>query len=241
MPAAGIGKRLSNLPLTRILPKPLLPILNKPIMEYGLENMKQLGVETVYLIVGYKNELIKEYFGDGSDFGVNIKYIIQPSPSGLADAIQLTADYITEPFCVILGDDLTLAESLDNLLIDFWSKNAKILEAVVFENDEEKIKLSCSVNLDQYGKMINIQEKPNILQSDIRGCGIYICHPIVYQFINKTPISLERGEKEFTNTLKLMANKHLAYGSFINGKNINVNRLSELIEAMQLVLKQKLA
>ena len=75
MPAAGIGKRLSNLPLTRILPKPLLPIINKPIMEYGIENMKRLGVEIVHIIVGSQNKLIKKYFGDGSEFGVDINYI----------------------------------------------------------------------------------------------------------------------------------------------------------------------
>jgi len=237
MPAAGFGRRISNLPLTKILPKPLLPILNKPIMEYGIDNMKQLGVETVYIIVSDVTKLIRKYFGDGSDFGVNIKYVTQPIQKnfGLADAIGLTANYITEPFCIILGDDLTLAKSLDNLLIDFWSKDAKILEGVVIEKDKEKIKQSCSVNLDSTGKIINIEEKPNNTYSEIRGCGIYICHPIVYSFINKTPISQKCGEREFTTTLQLIANENLAYGSFINGKNININRLCDLTEAIKLM------
>lgn len=236
MPAAGLGKRLTNLPLTRILPKPLLPILNKPIMEYGIENMKRLGVEIVYIIVGYKKELIKEYFGDGKEFGVQIEYVSQQTPSGLADAIELTRTYIDEPFCVILGDDLTLAKSLENLVKDFWAKDAKIMEGIVVEKDAEKIKLSCSINLGEHGQILDITEKPNIVNFNIRGCGIYICHPVVYDFISKTPVSSQRGEREITNTIKLMAKEHVAYGSFINGKNVNVNMLSDLLEAIQLML-----
>ena len=235
MPAAGIGKRLSNLPLTRILPKPLLPLINKPIMEYGIENMKRLGVEIVHIIVGSQNKLIKKYFGDGSEFGVDINYILQPNPSGIADAIELTRSYVDEPFCVVLGDDFTFSKSLDNLVNDFWTKKAKIIEGFVFEKDIEKIKLSCSITLNQHGEIIDIQEKPDIVTSEIRGCGIYICDPIVYDYISKTPVSSQRCEKEITNTLKLMAKEHVAYGSAINGKNININRLSDLIEAIELV------
>ena len=240
MPAAGMGRRLTNLPLTRILPKPLLPILNKPIMEYGIENMKRMGVETVFIIISPKSDLIKKYFGDGKEFGVQIKYVVQPTISGIANAIKLTQPYITEPFCIILGDDYTVTHSLDNLVNDFWTKDAKILEGVVVENDIEKIRLSCSVSLGEHGEIIDIKEKPNNITSEIRGCGIYICHPIVYDFINKTPISSQSKEKDITNTINLMAKEKIAYGSFINGKNINVNVLSDLIEAMQLTLAGKL-
>ncbi len=90
IPAAGYGRRLISLPLTRVLPKCLLPILNKPILEYVIENMKKMGVEDVYMIVGFKKDLIQEYFEDGSDFGINIKYILQSNPLGIAHAIGLT-------------------------------------------------------------------------------------------------------------------------------------------------------
>lgn len=239
MPAAGIGRRLTDLPLTRILPKPLLPILNKPIMEYGIENMKKMGVETVYIIVGPKIKLIKEYFGDGNEFGVQIKYLLQPTISGLANAIYLTKPYVDEPFCVILGDDFTLADSLDNLVDEFWSKGAKIIEGVVDEQDIKKIKIACSVDLGKNNEIIEITEKPNIVTSKIRGCGIYICHPIVYDYINRTQVTPYSKEKDITNTIKLMAKERIAYGSFINGININVNMLDDLLEAMQLMVYKK--
>jgi dTDP-glucose pyrophosphorylase len=143
IPAAGHGRRLSSLPLTRVLPKCLLPILNKPILEYVVNNIKQMGVEDVYIIVGFKKELIQEYFKNGADFGINIKYIIQPDPLGIAHAIGLTRALISEPFAVILGDDLTIAKSFDNVVDLFWAKRATVVESVVQEVNIEKLKQAC--------------------------------------------------------------------------------------------------
>lgn len=236
MPAAGIGCRLNSLPLTRILPKCLLPLLNKPIMEYGIDNIKRMGVEELYLIVGFKKELFKEYFGDGGDFGVHIEYISQPIPNGLAAAVKLAQGYVKEPFVVTLGDDLTVAKSLDNIVEDFWTKSATIVEAVVLEKDVEKIKQACCVKLSEKGEILDIVEKPTSPTSGIRGCGIYVCDPIVFDFIDKTTLSTPRREKEFTNTVRLIAQEHQAYGSFIDGININVNKVSDLVDAIQLIL-----
>src|SRR3990170_3123027 len=141
IPAAGKGRRLNDLPLTKVLPKPLLPILNKPILEYVIENMKKMGVEEVYIVVGFKKEIIQEYFGHGEDIGVKINYVEQPNPQGIAQAIGLTHDCVDEPFVVILGDDLTIAESLDNLVKDFWVKRAKVVEGVILEKNVERLKL----------------------------------------------------------------------------------------------------
>ena len=120
IPAAGKGTRISDLPLTRILPKPMLPILNKPILEYVIEGMKKVGIETIYMIVNHKKEIIKEYFRDGGDWGIKIHYIVQKELKGIAHAIGLTKEYIDEPFMVMLGDVLLIAESLDNLVETFW-------------------------------------------------------------------------------------------------------------------------
>jgi dTDP-glucose pyrophosphorylase len=237
VPAAGKGRRLSDLLLTKVLPKPMLPILNKPILEYVIENMKKLGVEQVYLIVGFKKEIIQEYFGHGEDIGVEIEYVEQPTPQGIAQAIGLTRDYINQPFAVILGDDLTITESLDNLVRDFWSKRAKVVEGVVFERNAERLKLTCSVVLGENGNVLDIVEKPNSPPSNIRGAGIYIFDPLVYDYIKKTPIQPPRGEKEITNTIRLMAKDNLAYGSFINGVNINLNTMDSLLEAMRILMK----
>ena len=239
IPAAGKGRRLNDLPLTKVLPKPLLPILNKPILEYVIENMKKMGVEEVYLVVGFKKEIIQEYFGHGEDIGVRIEYVEQPNPQGIAQAVKLTQDYIKEPFVVILGDDLTITKSFNNLTEDFWTKNALVVEGLVLEDKTEILKQSCSVVLDKNRKILDIVEKPDVPKSNIRGCGVYIFDPIVYDYIERTPILPPRHEKEITNTIRLMATEGPVYGSFINGVNINVNTMADLLEAMQLLLNLK--
>ena len=237
IPAAGKGLRLNDLLLTRVLPKPMLPILSKPLLEYVLENMKSMGVEDVFMIVGAKKELIQEYFGNGADFDLKITYIDQNPLRGIAHAISLTKDFVSEPFSVILGDDLTITCSLENLVRTFWDKRALAVEGVVPENNLDSIKRACCINLGNAGEIIEIVEKPSAPMSNLRGVGVYLFDPKVFDFIEKTPISAKRNEREITDTISLIAKKRHAYGVLINGVNINVNTSSDLLEATKLLIK----
>ncbi len=237
IPAAGYGRRLGTLPLTRVLPKCLLPILNKPILEYVIENMRRMGVEDVYMIVGFKKEIIQEYFGNGEDFGLHITYIDQNPPRGIAHAISLAKNFISEPFSVILGDDLTITDSLNNLVETFWENDALVVEGAVPENNVEAIKRACSIALDDDCKIKEIIEKPLAPNSNLRGIGVYLFNPKVFDFIEMTPASSKRDEKEITDTIGLIAKKGRAYAALINGMNINVNTSSDLMVATKLLLK----
>jgi len=239
IPAAGRGRRINELPLTRVLPKPILPVLNRPILEYVIDNMKNMGVEEVYLIVGPKKEIFREYFRDGRDLGVHINYIEQKIPRGIAHAVGLTREYISEPCVVILGDDLTIADSLDNIVSVFWEKHAMAVEGVVIERDNEILRQTCCVTLNGESRIIDIQEKPKNPSSNVRGCGIYVFDPIVYEYIRKTPKSPPRHEKEITNTIRLMICTKRVYGVFIKGVNININRATDLLLATRLLLDVK--
>lgn len=236
IPAAGKGNRIDELPLTRVLPKPMLPILNKPILEYAIGNMKLLGVRTVYIIVGHKKEAIKQYFGTGQDWNLEIEYVEQTDPKGIAHAISLVENYVSEPFLVILGDDLTITNSLSNLAETFWKNQAWVVEGTVEEKDVEALKRTCCLMVNENGKVTNIEEKPSRPMSYLRGCGVYIFDPIVFDFIKKTPITPARNEKEITNTLKIMAEHGKVYGHLLNGVNINVNTFGDLLKATKLLL-----
>lgn len=239
IPAAGRGTRISGLPLTRILPKPMLPILNKPILEYVMENMKSIGIEEVFLIVGFKKEPIIEYFGDGKDFDLNIRYIEQQTPQGIAHAISLTKNYISKPFMVVLGDDLTIAKSLNNLVKTFQSRKALVVEGAVYENDIEILKKTCCIIYGNKGRIKEIIEKPIVPKSNMRGVGVYLFDPNVFNFIEATPISNIRNEKEITDTISLIARGGNAYAALLNGTNININTPSDLMKATKLLLKEK--
>jgi UDP-N-acetylglucosamine diphosphorylase / glucose-1-phosphate thymidylyltransferase / UDP-N-acetylgalactosamine diphosphorylase / glucosamine-1-phosphate N-acetyltransferase / galactosamine-1-phosphate N-acetyltransferase len=237
IPAAGKGLRLNDLLLTRVLPKPMLPILNKPLLQYAIENLKSIGVEEVFIIVGSKREIIQEYFGNGKDFDLVIHYVEQTALRGIAHALSLTEGLISEPFSVILGDDLTISASLNNLVELFWEKKATVVEGVVTENSVDAIKRACSVTMGDAGQILRITEKPSTPESNLRGVGVYLFDPKVFDFIERTPISTKRNEKEITDTIALIAKEGNAYAALINGVNINVNTSYDLTEATKKLLR----
>lgn len=237
IPAAGVGSRISDLPLTRILPKPMLPILNKPILEYVISRMKETGVGKVFIIVGFKKETIQEYFRDGKDFGVKIEYLFQEKPLGIAHAISLAEDKIKEPFIVILGDDFTIRSSIKNLLKKFWQKKAIAVTGLVPERNAKTISQTNCVLVQNDGLITKIIEKPEKPISRIRGCGIYIFDHAIFEYIERTPISEKRNQKEISDTLDLLSKSKQVYGDYLDGVNININTLDNLNKATNLLRK----
>ena len=113
----GHGTRLR--PLTHTGPKQLLPIANKPMSQYALEDLKDIGVTDIAIIIGdVYPEKVKEYYGNGKSFGVNITYVYQDKPKGIAHAIQLCRDFVKdEKFVVYLGDNILRRD-----LADYYEK-----------------------------------------------------------------------------------------------------------------------
>lgn len=237
VPAAGEGSRIHDLNFTRILPKVMLPILNKPILEYVIQLLKDNNVDIVYLVVGYKKDLIIDYFGFGRDFGLEIEYLEQPERLGIADAIYRANGYVHEPFFVILGDSFFIEPNLKCLIETFWKKKAIAVEGIVMEDDVDAIKRACEVTVDDNWRIIDIIEKPENPKSKFRGIGTYIFNPIVFEYIDRTPIGPPRGEKEITNTLRLMSESGKVYAEPIGGIEININTISDLIKATKYELR----
>lgn len=237
--AGGKGQRLNNLPLTRVLQKCMLPILHKPILEYVIENMKKMGIKKIYMLVSWKKEIIEEYFRDGKDFGVEIEYVDSTGTKGIAHAIGLLKDKIKEPFIVFLGDDFTISNSLENIVNVFFEKNAIAVEGVVHEDNADILKQTCSVTLNNDGKIIDIVEKPEDPPSNLRGCGIYVFDPVIFDFIEKTPVSPIRDQIEITDTIGLVSKIGKAYGFLIDGVNVNINTYDDLFLATNILLRNK--
>lgn len=173
--AGGLGKRLR--PLTFAIPKPLIPIGEKPILEILISRLKKFGLVDIILAVGYKSELIKTYFGNGSKFGVNISYVEEPRSLGTAGPLKLVD--LNEDFLVMNGDILT---DLDfSKLIEFHKTNNNDLTVGIRE-EEHKTRFGV---LDLEGDDIKgIREKP-IFNFNI-SAGIYIVNPkLLYLIPNK--------------------------------------------------------
>ena len=111
--AGGEGTRLR--PLTCNRPKPMVPVANKPMMEHIVELLKKHGISDIAVTLLYMPEAIKEYFGDGKEFGVNMKYYVETVPLGTAGSVKNAEEFLNDTIIVISGDALTDA-NLENAL-----------------------------------------------------------------------------------------------------------------------------
>lgn len=237
IPAAGKGVRISA--LSELLPKPMIPIIDKPVLDYIIKELVDVGVEKVYLIVNWKKEKIKEFFGNGSKYGIKIKYIEQKNPKGIGHAIGLVQRYIKEPFFVILGDDFTITDSLQGFVNKFFEKKAMVVQGNIIEYDEEVIKRTGCVTTGKDGKYRMVSEKPEKPFSNIRICGIYVFDPRIFRYIRESPRTPPRNEIEITTAIDRATKEGRAYGHFIDGINININTKEELLLA-NILLARKL-
>jgi len=222
--AAGKGRRIRDVALSRILPKPLFPVGGSCIIESPITLLERSGIDDLIVVVNYKADLIKEFLGDGREWGVHIKYVYQPILNGIAGAIADCASEIDrDDFVVCLGDEITMTPNIANMLALFETGKAKIVEGVVHEHTEHTIRETNEVLLSSDGQIFEIVEKPQKPRTLNRGIGIYVCENSVLDVIHRITPSKIRGEKEITDVVADLATKGEAYGAWLEGYTININ------------------
>src|SRR3989304_6145179 len=152
--AAGRGNRME--PLSSKLPKPLLPIGNRPLITYHIRYLKELGIDEIIIVVGYLKEKIIEYLGNGEKFGIKIRYVEQKKNLGIAHAILQLEEVINNPFILILGDIFFIPENFYEIIKTFEEKRAGGVIAVINEKDTKKIKNNFSVILGRVGNVVRV-------------------------------------------------------------------------------------
>lgn len=179
--AGGKGSRL--LPLTKKLPKPLVPLLNKPVMEYSIELLKKHGITDIIVTLQYLSDKIMSYFGDGSKWGVNLTYQIEDIPLGTAGSVKNTEQLLNEPFIVISGDALTDFDLIDGLVFHLQKR---ALLTVFMKEVKNPAKFGI-IQTNSDGQIQRFLEKPQKEQefSRIVNTGIYIVDPLVLSFMEK--------------------------------------------------------
>ncbi|MDI9569363.1 MAG: nucleotidyltransferase family protein [Pseudomonadota bacterium] len=171
--AGGLGTRLR--PLTEDLPKPMLPVGGKPLMELVIEKLRQVGIRRVNVTTHYKPEKISEHFGDGSSFGVSLNYVNEEKPLGTGGALGLI-DEPTETMLVINGDVLTQVDFRAMLL--FHQEQRADMTVAVRQYD---IKVPYGVIECTGAKVCSLKEKPEI--NLLVNAGVYLLEPSVFRFI----------------------------------------------------------
>jgi len=203
----GHGTRLR--PLTHTGPKQLLPIANKPMSQYCIESIREAGITDIAIIIGgIGSNKVKEYYGNGENFGVNITYIEQDEPRGIAHAIRLCKEFVNnEKFLVFLGDNI-----IQKPITDFVENFSK--------SDYDSTVLLCEVdNPSRFGiadveneKIVKITEKPKKPTSNLAVTGIYLLTPLIFEVIDNLKPSW-RNELEITDALDnlLKQNDNIGY------------------------------
>ena len=195
--AGGSGTRLY--PITEGISKQLIPIYDKPMIYYPLSTLMLAGIKDILLITTKEDQPgFKRLFGNGSKFGINIEYVIQPSPDGLAQAFTLGADFIGNDSCaMVLGDNIFYGNNLKELLSNAV-KNASEGNATIFGYEVKDPERFGIMELDKDNNVVSVEEKPTNPKSDYAITGLYFYDNTVVDRAKDVKKSA-RGEYEITD------------------------------------------
>ncbi len=229
----GHGTRLR--PLTHTGPKQLIPVANKPISQYVLEDLLNNGIKDIAVVLGNTAyEKVKRYYGDGSKFNARITYIEQGEPKGIAHAVGLCRDFVgDDKFVVYLGDNL-LKGGIGKFVEKFHTADnleALILLAMVREPQRFGV-----AKFDEKGRLAGLVEKPKTPPSNYALAGIYFFTPIIFEAISNLKPSW-RNEFEITEAIQTLFDqrKNVAY-DVIDGWWKDTGKPEDIVEANRLVL-----
>ena len=179
--AGGEGTRLR--PLTCNIPKPMMPVMGKPIMEYTLELLKNTGIKDIGVTLQYLPDEIINYFGDGGNFGVNMRYFMEETPLGTAGSIKNAEEFLNDTFIVVSGDALT---DIDLCRAIAYHKNKGSIATLVLKEEPVPLEFGVVVT-NACGRVTGFLEKPGWGEvfSDKVNTGIYILEPEIFKYYKK--------------------------------------------------------
>jgi NDP-sugar pyrophosphorylase family protein len=191
-------------PFGKLFPKPVVPICNKPLLMYQLEYMKQIGIDEVTIVIGHLGYRITQTLGDGSRFGMRIRYVEQDRRLGIAHAVGQLEPYIDRPFMLFLGDIFFELPDLGVMVGEMERHGASAVLAVKEETDPEAVKRNFAVILRDDGTVRRVIEKPRHLPNMLKGCGLYLFDLPVFDAIRRTPRTAMRDEYELTDSIQIL-------------------------------------
>ncbi|MDG5776192.1 glucose-1-phosphate thymidylyltransferase [Haloarculaceae archaeon H-GB1-1] len=233
--SGGTGSRLR--PITHTGPKQLVPVANKPVIEYAIQDLKAAGVTDIGIVLGHKGRTaIQELLGDGSAYGVDITYIIQGEPLGLAHAAGCARDFVgDDDFVMYLGDNILKAGIVD--LIE--SFDAGEYDAGIALQSVDSPQQFGVADLDDDGTVRNLVEKPDNPPSNLALVGIYVFSPVIFDAIERLEPSW-RGELEITDAIQLLIDDGCDIDSHVvTGWWKDTGKPVDILEANRLVLEDQ--
>ena len=221
--AGGSGSRLR--PLTIERPKPMVPIVNKPVMSHTLDLLKRHGISEVVMTVQYLADLIQDFYGDGSSFDMQIHYRVEETPLGTAGSIKNAQDLLDDTFLVISGDALT---NFNLTKLVEYHKSANTLATLALYNNPEPMDYGV-ITINSNGQITRFQEKPSrgTVMSDYINTGIYVLEPDILDYV-KPDIPFDFAHDLFP---LLYERGYPLYGYITSGYWCDIGGISEYMSA----------
>ncbi|MEV8633541.1 glucose-1-phosphate thymidylyltransferase [Streptosporangium sp. NPDC051023] len=230
--AGGRGTRLR--PLTHTSAKQLVPVANKPVLFYGLEAIRDAGITQVGVIVGDTGPEIRQAVGDGSAFGLDVTYIPQEAPLGLAHCVLIAREFLAdEPFVMYLGDNFLVDGIRD--LVDAFREAEHDAQILLTKVEEPQFYGVAELGPD--GEILRLEEKPEHPRSDLAIVGVYTFSPAIHEAVRAIRPSA-RGELEITDAITwLIANGGRVHSHLVSGYWRDTGRLQDMLECNRIVLE----
>ncbi len=239
--AAGKGFRME--PFSSNYPKAILPICNRRVIEYHIEEMKRIGIKEITILVGYLSSKIVDAIGSGEEFGVKISYVDQGEALGIAHALGKLEKYVSSPFLLFLGDIFFIAEGGLKPLIDLMEKSrANAILATKIEADRIALARNFAVILEDPARDVvrRVIEKPRYIASNVKGCGIYLFDLHIFDAIRRTPRTVMRDEYEITDSIQILIDDGFSVRPLnIIQEDMNLTHPDDLIRCNMRMLERK--
>ncbi len=226
--AAGEGTRMR--PLTSSIPKVMLPVANKPMLEHIVDSAIEAGIDGFVFITGYHEEAIKQYFGNGDKWNVTIDHVHQEEQLGTANAIGYAKGHVKDKFIVLNGDVLVSSSHIKHMI---ERKENAVITVKRVDNPSDFGVIETDGN-----KVINIIEKPEIPPTDLANAGIYLFSETIFDLIEQTTLS-SRGEYEITDSLQMLINGDAEVGyEILEEEWIDIGRPWDMLDANAVLLNR---
>ncbi|OUC95298.1 glucose-1-phosphate thymidylyltransferase [Streptosporangium minutum] len=230
--AGGSGTRLR--PITHTSAKQLVPVANKPVLFYGLEAIAAAGIREIGIVVGDTQAEIEAAVGDGSALGLQVTYIRQHAPLGLAHAVLIARDYLgDDDFVMYLGDNFILG-GINGIVDRFVHDRPSAQIMLTRVGDPRQFGVA---ELDAGGRVVGLEEKPADPKSDLALVGVYLFTPAIHEAVAELKPSW-RGELEITDAIQwLIQEGHEVESTVISGYWKDTGNVTDMLEVNRLVLE----
>lgn len=227
--AAGKGTRL--LPFSERYPKPVLPILGKPLIQHQVERLREVGVREVIVVIGHLGFEIVRALGDGRDCGVAIEYVDQGPTLGIAHAVSKLEGRIDRPFLLFLGDIFFVHDDLSRMIDMLGHDEVHGVLAVKEEPSVDAIRRNYVVIEDEHGDVRRVIEKPRYPTSRLKGCGLYLFDPSFFDAVRRTPRTAMRDEYEITDAIQIFIDDgHRVRAARVVHDDLNLSFPTDLLD-----------